>query len=147
MTPSAILSRAADLIRDAGKKAGSEHDCRKESCGGLGDYYGPCGGCCSCRSGCVWDGPGEVVKGGWLDLMRPSVASVLADWLEAEKSCLTGLDVAKETLPKILNGVAGKSVVDEKDVTVIIDTSGPALAFARHVIAVLGLQEEVSDGS
>ena len=73
MTPSEQLVAAADRIRDAGKRAGSEHDCARESCGGLGDYYGPCGGCCSCLSRCVYDGPGDedVVPGSWLDLMRP----------------------------------------------------------------------------
>jgi hypothetical protein len=73
MTPAEILNAAADRIRDAGKKAGSEHDCMRESCAGWAEDRGPCGGCCSCLSGCVYDGPGDedIQPGSWLDLLRP----------------------------------------------------------------------------
>lgn len=86
--PSEVLAHAADLIQEAAKKAGAEHDCARESCGGLGDYHGPCGGCCTCLSGCVYDGPGDndVAPGSWLDLMRPaSVAPHLAALLRAAR--------------------------------------------------------------
>jgi hypothetical protein len=33
------------------------HDCDAESCHGISDTNGPCGGCCSCLGGCVYDGP------------------------------------------------------------------------------------------
>lgn len=73
MTDADTIEAAADRIRDVGKQAGSQHDCNRESCAGFAEYRGPCGGCCSCLSGCVYAGPGDedVVPGSWLDLVRP----------------------------------------------------------------------------
>jgi hypothetical protein len=32
-----------------------KHDCTLDSCSGMSDDNGPCGGCCSCLGGCVYD--------------------------------------------------------------------------------------------
>lgn len=139
--PSSILSRAADLIRDTAKAAGAEHDCLKESCGGYADYRGHCGGCCTCLSGCLYEEP-DITKGSWLDLMRPPVGLMLADWIEAEAACIASVDDVQRIMPKILDGITPGAGDEDTTITVTVDTSGPALALARHVIAVLGEEEE-----
>lgn len=119
MRPSEVLSRAADLIRDTGKKAGSEHDCQRESCGGFADYRGHCGGCCSCMSRCLYEDP-DVVDGSWLDLTRPAVAPHIEAWLRA----------------------AAEAAVDYEYWLVIPPWIKAAGEFA---MSVLGVQEEARD--
>lgn len=140
-TPSLILSRAADLIRDTSAKASPG----PWACGEKQTVIAVVPRRLLSWADRLWGlivaRKVDNVDRAWITLMSPEVAPLLIDWLEAEKSCLTGVEVAKETLPTILNGVGSGPALDEKDVTVFIDTSGPAVAFARHVIRVLTGEE------
>lgn len=130
-TPSETLMAAADLIRDLAAK--TVHDCAAESCGGWHEYRGPCGGCCSCLGSCVQEGP-EPPAGSWWAAFSPDKAPLLADLLEAEAACIASVDDVKRIMPKILDGIESGAGDEDTTITVTIDTSGPALAFARAIL-------------
>lgn len=55
-TPTAANSYGGRV--EPGQVPPEPHDCDEDSCSGQ-TFDPPCGGCCRCLSGCVYDGPGE----------------------------------------------------------------------------------------
>lgn len=74
----------------------------------------------------------------WISALSPAVAPLLISWLEAEAACMASVSDVKRVMPEILDGINPGAGNEDTKITVTIDTSGPALAFARHIIAVLG---------
>lgn len=68
----------------------------------------------------------------WIALMGPDKAEMIAVWLETEAECIGAAADVMDTMPKLMNSVGARPV--ETTMHVTIDTSGPALAFARAVL-------------
>lgn len=71
----------------------------------------------------------------WMALLGPDKAELLAVWLETEAHCLGVGDGVGEKTADLLDAIAGEPL--KLSVTVVADTSIPALAFAH---AILGAQ-------
>lgn len=69
----------------------------------------------------------------WITLMGPDKAELLADWLETEAACLGAGEEAGNAMVDLVDSVAGQPAQTTFSIT--IDTSGPALAFARAILA------------
>lgn len=83
------------------------------------------------RNGDLVTGSGRE-EGRWIALMGPQNVELLAVWLETEAHCLgVGDDVGEKT-SDLLDTMAGEPL--ELSVTVVADTSIPALTFARVVL-------------
>jgi hypothetical protein len=68
----------------------------------------------------------------WTQLMSPAVAEMLASMLEAEADCQDSIADVKEIMPRLVDSIAGEPI--ESTMSVSIDTSGPALAFADYLL-------------
>jgi hypothetical protein len=68
----------------------------------------------------------------WIALMGPQRAGQLAVWLETEAHCLGVGDGVGEKAADLLDAIAGEPL--KLSVTVVADTSVPALAFARSIL-------------
>lgn len=88
----------------------------------------------------TWSRPGktQAVKASqhddyaWVVLLGPDKAELLAVWLETEAHCLGVGEVVGEKTADLLDAIAGQPL--ELSVTVVADTSIPALAFARAIL-------------
>lgn len=70
----------------------------------------------------------------WVALMSPSLAPLLVDWLETEANCHGAAQETGRAAADLVDSLPGAG--EEKTTfTVVIDTSGPAHAFARAILA------------
>lgn len=70
----------------------------------------------------------------WIAALSPALAPLLINWLETEAACIASVDDVKRIMPKILDGIESGAGGEDTTVTVTIDTSGAALAFAKAIL-------------
>lgn len=135
--PSETLVAAADLIRDLAAAAtpGPWSTVRRvDSNGNLrqSDFTRPpVADGCSPQTRAVRSH--ETPDYEWIAALSPALAPLLINWLEAEAACIASVDDVQRIMPKILDGIT-PGAADDETITVTIDTSGPALAFARAIL-------------